>query len=241
MLAAEFAAIDRTGSEAPGQNYNVAPTDPVVAVLDRHPRDDAGVADPTVTERSLRVLRWGLIPHWAKDAREGAKMINARAETVRTKPAFKAAVRRRRCVLPADGWYEWRAEADAAGKVGKQPFFMTRSDDRSLALAGIWASRRDPATGQSVVSAAVLTTEAVGPPAEVHERMPLVLGDAELDAWLDPDREAVDELLDHPGKGYAQQLELRPVANLVNSVRNNGPQLVARAHAAQAQTLFGPQ
>lgn len=234
----EFGAVDRTGSSAPEENYNIAPTDPVIGVVDRHPRDDEGSADPSRVERSLRVFRWGLIPHWAKDAKSGAKMINARAETVLEKAAYKSSVVSRRCVLPADGWYEWRADLDERGKVIKRPYFMTRTDGRSLAMAGIWSSWRDPASGELVVSAAVLTTAATDALAEIHERMPLVLERDSLAHWLDPDSAEVTELLHRPDTGYASLLETRPVGTEVNSVRNNGPALLNRREPATAATLF---
>lgn len=273
-LAAEFAALDRTGDDwageratgeasdtqsandtvataqtptanetagkrgrRPGENYNVAPTNPVFAVLDRLPADDEQATEDE-PERELRVLRWGLIPHWASDARIGAKMINARAETVHTKPAFRSVIRRHRCVLPADGWYEWRTDLDARGKPAKQPYFMTRPDGRSLALAGIWSTWRDPNDGRLVRTAAVLTTAATGQLAEIHERMPLVLDEDLLADWLDPRRDDVTELLADAPRDYADELELRPVSDRVNSVRNNGPELLEPVDGQQTPTLF---
>src|SRR4051812_22822406 len=107
-IAAEFQAVDATADADPGPDYNIAPTKPVLAVVRRHPRDAEGIADVSRTERSVRVMRWGLVPSWAKDPAVGARMINARAETAADKPAFRHALARRRCLLPAEGWYEWR-------------------------------------------------------------------------------------------------------------------------------------
>lgn len=222
-LAAEFAATDATGGST-GADYNVAPTKQVPAVVQRHPRDSAGEPDPDRTERSLRLMRWGLVPRWADDPKIGNRMINAKAETVTAKPAFRTAIRRRRCLLPADGWYEWRRDGDR-----KQPYFMTRPDGASLALAGIWETWHDPSAEEGappLVTCSVLTTEAVGPLTGVHERMPLALPAATWEAWLDPDRGEVAELL-VPHRELVDSLELRPVSSAVNDVRNNGAELVA--------------
>lgn len=231
-LAAEFRAVDAT---APGvePDYNVAPTKDVVAVVQRHPRDAEGIPDPDRTERSLRVMRWGLVPSWSKDATSGARMINARAESAATKPAFRRALAARRCLLPATGWYEWQRGADH-----KQPYFTRYADGSSLALAGLWEywkPRADPAGDDPVhpeglVTAAVLTTSAVGLLAQVHDRMPLVLPASAWDAWLDPDLDApsdtITALLAPPSAQLVGTLELRPVSVLVNSVRHNGPELL---------------
>jgi putative SOS response-associated peptidase YedK len=225
-LAAEFDAADATGEDAPEPDYNVAPTKPVIAVVTRHPRDADGTPDPDHTVRSLRVMRWGLVPHWAKQRSIGNKMINARSETAGTKPAYRDAMVRRRCLLPADGWFEWRRDA-----AGKQPFYLTPSDGASLAMAGLWSVWHDPAepSGPPLVTCAVLTRDAVGSLTGIHDRMPVVLGPASWSAWLDPDREDVTELLAEPDQSILESLELRPVSDAVNSVRNNGPSLVSPA------------
>jgi putative SOS response-associated peptidase YedK len=224
-LAAEFDALDAMDDHAPPADHNVAPTKNVVAVVQRHPRDEDGEPDPTTTVRSLRVMRWGLIPPWAKDRSVGAKMINARSETAATSRAFKSSLAKRRCLLPADGWFEWRREGGH-----KQPFFMTRPDGASLAMAGLWTTWRDPADkdGPPVVSAAVLTTDAVGPLTSIHDRMPLLMTPDHWAAWLDPDAEDPGDLLTSVPTELIESLELRPVSSKVNSVRNNGPDLVER-------------
>jgi putative SOS response-associated peptidase YedK len=223
-LAAEFDAYDGTDDHAPPPDHNVAPTKDVVAVVQRHPRDEAGEPDPSRTERSLRVMRWGLIPAWAKDRSIGARMINARAESAATSNAFKTSLAKRRCLLPADGWFEWKRE----GK-HKQPFFMTRPDGHSLAMAGLWTVWRDPKEpdGPPVVSAAVLTTAAQGRLADIHDRMPLLMAPRRWAAWLDPDAADPGELLEPPLE-LIEDLELRPVSSQVNDVRHNGPELVER-------------
>ena len=235
-LAAEFDALDSTEDHAPATDYNVAPTKDVIAVVQRHPRDDEGEPDPSTTVRSLRVMRWGLIPAWAKDMSIGARMINARSETAATTSAFRTSVAKRRCLIPADGWYEWRRD----GKV-KQPFFMTAPDGHSLAMAGLWTVWRDPSVedAPSVVSTAVLTTDAIGQLADIHDRMPLLMTPDQWSAWLDPDVAEVDELLTTPPSAeLVASLELRPVSTKVNSVRNNGPELLEPDEDKADLTLF---
>lgn len=224
-LAAEFDAVDATGQDAPAADYNVAPTKSVISVVSRHPRDETGEPDLKRTERSLRVMRWGLVPRWAKDRSIGARMINARAETAASKPAFRTSLAARRCLLPADGWFEWRTDGGV-----KQPFFLTRRDGASLAFAGIWAIWRDPtadSTTPPLVTCAVLTTDAAGELTTVHDRMPLLLPADAWSTWLDPDVPDVAQLLASPAEALLASLELRPVSTAVNSVRNNGPELVA--------------
>lgn len=241
-LAAEFDAFDSMDDHAPVADHNVAPTKDVVAVVQRHPRDDAGEPDPSRTVRSLRVMRWGLIPAWARDRSVGAKMINARSETAATTAAFRTSLAKRRCLLPADGWFEWRREGGV-----KQPFFMTRPDGHSLAMAGLWTVWRDKAALETqpdsppVVSAAVLTTEALGQLADIHDRMPLLMTPDRWAAWLDPDSEDsedIAELLAAPPLDLVESLELRPVSSKVNNVRNNGPELLARAEPVTELDLF---
>jgi len=231
-IAEEFHAVDATGDAAPGPDYNVAPTKPVLAVVQRHPRGAEGTVDQSRTERSVRVLHWGLVPSWAKDPTGGSRLINARAETAADKPSFRAALAARRCLLPADGWYEWRRGGGA-----KQPFFITRRTEAagagSLAMAGIWEFWRSPAGGEPLVTAAVLTTDAVGPLADIHPRMPLLLAAEDWAAWLDPDGGPPASLLRPPTDALVAGLELRPVSAMVNNVRNEGPELVARAELAE--------
>lgn len=246
-LADEFRAVDVTdGAVQP--DYNVAPTKNIVAVVERHPRDAEGVPDPDTTERSLRVLRWGLVPFWSKDAKAGARMINARSETAATKPSFRRALAARRCLLPAEGWFEWQR-----GENHKQPYYTHYQDGSSLAMAGVWEywkPEQDPENRypDGLVTASVLTTAAVGVLAQVHDRMPLVLAPSAWDAWLDPDAgtDAVASLLVPPPAELVAALELRPVSAMVNNVRNNGPELLdplppdTLADPLQLDLLAGP-
>jgi putative SOS response-associated peptidase YedK len=229
-LADEFRAVDATQG-AMQADYNVAPTKQIVAVVERHPRDADGEPDEDRTERTLRMLKWGLVPSWSKDPKSGAKMINARAESVGTKPAFRRALSSRRCLIPADGWYEWQR-----GPEHKQPYYTHYTDGSSLALAGLWEywkPKEDPENQypDGLVTATILTTAAVGVLAQVHDRMPLVLPPEAWDTWLDPDTGKDDEtiagLLASPSPELIARLELRPIGAAVNSVRNNGPELLA--------------
>ncbi len=231
--------IANTGTgAAPSADYNVAPTKPVFSIVTRHPRDAQGIPDRDRTVRSIRVMRWGLVPHWAKDPAVGCRMINARAESAATKPAFRDAVARRRCLLPADGWYEWQA----APAHRKQPFFITPADGSGLALAGLWSTWRPAAPPESepapvLVTCAVVTTEAVGPLAEIHDRMPLILPTPAWEAWLDPDSHDPSRLLAPPPAQLVDTLELRPVSTVVNDVRRGGPALVERIEPEQPALL----
>lgn len=239
-LATEFDAVDGAADgagETPEPDYNVAPTKPVLAVVDRHPRGEDGVPDPSRTVRSIRTMRWGLVPSWSKDDKGGARLINARSESAAEKPAFRTALRKRRCLLPADGWFEWQRQP---GGPGKQPFFMTRADGSVLAMAGLWEIWRPPGASRDdmpLITATVLTTEAVGPLQEIHDRMPLVLPRSRWSAWLDPDVEETGDLLAPPGADLVAALELRPVSSAVNNVRNSGPDLVRRAEPDQPALL----
>lgn len=230
-LAAEFDAADMTG-DPPRPDHNVAPTKPVMVVIARHPRGDDGEPEERVV-RTLRVMRWGLVPKWAKDRGIGAKMINARAETVRSKPAFRSAIKHYRCLVPADGWYEWKRDG-----ADKRPFYLTPADGSSIAMAGIWSTWRDPEDpeGEPLITCSVLTTDAVGPLAGIHDRMPLLCATDDWARWLDPDHMNIDDLLTNPVDGaLVSGLELRPVSTAVNSVRNNGPSLVERVEPGRDQ------
>ena len=187
--------------------YNVAPTDPIPIV--RRNREGTG--------RELAVVRWGLIPFWAKDASVGgAKLINARAESVTTKPAFREAFERRRCLVPADGFYEWQKRAD-----GKQPWLIRRRDHQPFGFAGLWDRWKGP--GGPVETATIITTEPNAVCAPLHNRMPVILAPDTYDAWLDPDRPGGEALLRPCPDDW---LEVFPISRLVNNVRNDGPELI---------------
>jgi putative SOS response-associated peptidase YedK len=185
--------------------YNVAPTQ-LVAVV----REDDG-------RRALRMLRWGLIPSWAKGPRIGITLINARAETAAEKPAFRAAFKKRRCLIPAAGFYEWRA----TGGRQKQPYHIRLKGGRTLAFAGLWECWHD-AEGRPVESCTILTTTADAVVRPLHERMPVILAPEDFAAWLDPSTppEELHALL----KPYPDgELEAVPVGRHVGNPRNEGP------------------
>jgi putative SOS response-associated peptidase YedK len=233
-LLAEFDAIDSTDGESPPADYNVAPTKPVRGVVNRPLRDAEGKTTGSPV-RQLRVMRWGLIPSWAKDESLGARMINARAETVSEAKAFRKAYARRRCLVPADGWYEWRAGLDA--KARKQPFFMTPSDGHGLAFAGLyefWGER-----GSTLTSCTIITVASAGDLADIHDRMPLALPRSAWARWLDPRIADPSDLLSSWDEARGEHLELRPVGVEVGNVANNGPELIAPAQELlQPQQLF---
>ena len=207
--------------------YNIAPTSTVPVVLNRRvPPEDGNPGDGEV-HRYLRGMRWGLVPSWAKDVKIGAKLFNARADSVAAKPAFRSALAKRRCLLPASGYYEWRKVGTVGSRPDKQPFYITPADGSVLAFAGLWEFWRSP-EGEPLVSATIITTDAVGELAEIHDRMPLVLPAADWDAWLDLDNAAADvaPLLVPPDPDLVAQLELRPVSTRVGSVVNDDPGLL---------------
>ena len=180
--------------------------------------------------RELRVLRWGLVPSWAKDASIGSRMINARAETVAVKPAFRRAFAKRRCIIPADGYYEWPAISDG-GKKRKQPYYIYRADGGSLAFAGIYELWRDDSLPDDherawLWTAAIITTQATDEVGEIHDRMPMVITPEHWADWLDPDNTEPGQLQAAMLPAMAGGLTSHPVSMAVNSVRNNGPDLI---------------
>jgi putative SOS response-associated peptidase YedK len=199
-----FDAVDVTEGLAP--SWNVAPTDPVPLVRVSQSHD----------ARVLDTARWGLVPPWAKDARSGARMINARSETVATSPAFAPSFARRRCLVPADGWFEWvRAGKD------RRAYYMTPADGSVLAFAGIWSAWGP----DSLITCSVLTTAARGGLAKVHDRMPLILSADRWPEWLAGEGDAADLLRPVTEREIAA-IEVRPVGAAVGNVRNNGPSLL---------------
>ncbi|HEX3265775.1 MAG TPA: SOS response-associated peptidase [Candidatus Limnocylindrales bacterium] len=209
-LAEIFDAEDRI--EAPGGRFNLAPTDPAAVVVQRE------------DHRAITAYRWGLIPHWADSPNTGNRMFNARAETLDRNPAFRYAFSKRRCLVPADAYYEWKR----AGKV-RQPYAIKRPDDRPIALAGLWAGWKDPDTGEVIRSFTVITTSANEMMSPVHNRMPVMIPEEDWDKWLDPSRlegEALAELKGLLVPSEEDWLEMYPVSRRVNDVRNDGPDLV---------------
>jgi len=192
-----------------GNRYNVAPTQNLLAVIEENDR------------RVVTTFRWGLIPPWADNPQVGSRMINARGETVAEKPAFRAAFRRQRCIIPAAAFYEWKT---IGGR--KIPHAIMRQDGKPMAFAGLWSTWRDPATGETIRSATIITTTANEALAPLHDRMPVILPESSWDAWLDPGFDNVGALKSFLGPCPADQLRAYPVSSRVNNVRNDGPDLL---------------
>lgn len=238
-LAEEFEVLDPRLERAIPPSWNVAPTDEVYAVMERASRDADGhkADEPT---RQLRALRWGLVPSWAKDASIGSRMINARMETVAEKPAFRRAFAARRCIVPADGYFEWyetqHSSTTAKGKTrrpAKQPFFITSGDGTSLAMAGLYEIWRDPSKPEDAEdrfrwTCTILTTEATDDLGRIHDRMPLLVEPERRHEWLDPRTPAADlpGLLQLLRPAQQTGLTAYPVSTAVGNVANNGPELV---------------
>lgn len=212
----EYFGVDETLAEPLEKNWNVAPTDPIYVVAERD-----GV-------RQLGTMKWGLVPHWAKDTR--SIHINARSETVATTAAFRDSFARKRCLIPADGFYEWEPPED-----GRTPHWVYRADGHPMVFAGIWAARIDPETEEWQRTCSILTTGAEGVISAIHDRMPVSLPPDVWDAWLDRDLTDSEEALGLLRSIESDLLMEHPVSKKVNSVRNNGPDLVA---AAEPDTLF---
>jgi putative SOS response-associated peptidase YedK len=229
------------GGDPVRPRYNIAPT-VTVPVVRLDPRPVAGA--PT---RQLEPMRWGLVPSWAKDIAVGSRMFNARSESLAEKAAFRTALVRRRCLIPASGYYEWKvlgdgavagdpAGASNAGRRGrpkavKQPYYMTPQDGAVMAFAGLWEYWR-PVGGDPVVSMTIITTESVGQLVDIHDRMPLILPASEWEAWLDPQVEP-GPMLTPPAEDLVRSLELRPVSALVGNVANDEPMLTDPAPPLQ--------
>jgi putative SOS response-associated peptidase YedK len=230
-LIEEFEVVDNRVPEPLAPDFNVAPTKEVYAVVERPSSREAGDAGEA-PERQLRVVKWGLVPSWAKDVKIGNRMINARMETVAEKPAYKRALATRRCLLPADGYFEWYPtdEKTKAGKQKKQPFFIHPKDGSTLAMAGLYEIWRDPtkdddADDRFLWTCTVITTDAEDDVGKIHDRMPLMVERDRWAAWLDP-RTEKDTVLDLLVPAAPGRLEAYPVSTMVNAVKNNGPELV---------------
>jgi putative SOS response-associated peptidase YedK len=205
-LAEEF-GFEGSTVELPS-SYNVAPTQGVAAVL-----EEGG-------QRRLEVLRWGLIPPWADDPGIGSRMINARSETAPGKPSFRRAFRERRCLIPADGFYEWRRTNGA-----KQPYYIHMEGGHPFAFAGLWESWNKEG---EVRTCTILTTGANALVGEIHERMPVILAADAYDVWLDPASER-DELTGLLAPYPEDEMEAYPVSRFVNSPSNNDPRCIEPA------------
>jgi putative SOS response-associated peptidase YedK len=198
--------------EPPAPRYNIAPTQPIAAVLN----DDS---------RRVTPVRWGLIPSWAKDPAIGGRMINARAETVHEKPSFKRPLRRQRCMILADGFYEWKA---VAGQRAKTPMYIHLRDGRPFAFAGLWDRWRGP-DGHPLTTATIITTTANALMETIHDRMPVVLDVSYYDTWLSPDEPPVETLLECLRPYPAEEMDAYAVSTKVNKPSHDAADCVAPA------------
>jgi putative SOS response-associated peptidase YedK len=239
LLAQKIQAIDESAAATKEgtANYNVAPTTTISTIVKRHtePEDEA--------TRRVRSMRWGLVPPWAKAADDGGPdtkgplLINARSEKVTSSPAFRNSAKNKRCLVPMDGWYEWLKKGE--GKGPKTPYYMYGGDGEMLFMAGLWSTWRPKNAAKDappLLSCTIITTDAAGPLAEIHDRMPLTIRRDDWDRWLDPDAPIDEGLL--RGHGDLDRIEIREVSRLVNSVRNNGPELIEPAKPEPEQATL---
>ena len=202
-------------------NYNVAPTNDVYVVL----------SDGTT--RSLEMFHWGLVPNWAKDPSVGNRMINARAETLAEKPVYRRAFAKRRCLIPASGFYEWKK---IPGQKAKQPMFMSRPDGEPFAFAGLWERWKGDEEG-GLRSTTIITCAPNEVMAPIHDRMPVILPASAWDRWLDPTFDDIASLNKLLVPAPPALITVRPVSTQVNNVRNNGAQLIDEVEP-EAPTLL---
>lgn len=218
---AQFFSVDEVRTETLGERYNVAPTQQIYAVIER---DDL---------RALGTLQWGLIPFWASDPKKAPSPINARLESLLEKRFFRDPFERRRCLLPADGFYEWKVtdELSAKGKPKKQPYYIHRADGQPLAFAGIWSSWRskDDPDAAPLYTCAIVTRDALGAMMKgLHERMPVTLPEEAWERWLDVDDTDAEALVSYVADLTPPELDAYPVTTRVNNVRNDGADLLVR-------------
>lgn len=249
LLAEKIKALDEVTGSAPSgvptpnysANYNVAPTTTVSTVVKRHTDPD------DESTRRVRSMRWGLVPVWAKTTADGGPdtkgplLINARSDKVTTSPAFRSSVKSKRCLVPMDGWYEWRPNGELASgkKAPKTPFYMYAGDGEPLFMAGLWSTWRPkdaPKDTAPLLSCTIITTDAAAHLSDIHDRMPLTISERDWDRWLDPDAPVDEGLL--RGHGDLDRIEIREVSRLVNSIRNNGPELIEPAEPEPEQGVL---
>lgn len=213
---AEYFGVDEVLAEPLDTSWNVAPTDPVYVVAERD------------GNRQLGSMRWGLVPHWAKNTR--SIHINARSETVATTPAFRDSFARKRCLIPADGFYEWEAPDK-----GRTPHWVYRADGHPMVFAGIWASRQDPETGEWQRTCSIITKDAEGVISSIHDRMPVSLVPDVWDSWLDRDLQDPEAAVSLLQTIEPDSIMEHVVSRKVNSVKNDTPDLHDKV---EPETLF---
>jgi putative SOS response-associated peptidase YedK len=217
MIEEYFASVSGEDDWTP--RYNIAPTQPV-PVIRQHPKEPC---------RELSLLRWGLIPSWAKDPSVAVQMINARSETAATKPAFRDPLANRRCLIPADGFYEWQRRGKA-----KQPYCFEVNDGELFAFAGLWDRWKDP-NGNWVKTCSILTTTPNAVTSAVHDRMPVILEPDSYDLWLDPGMTNVEAVPEMLKPYYARQMRCYPISTRINYVVNDDAECSAPVELTEAQ------
>jgi len=191
--------------------YNIAPTQSVATVT----------VEPEKMQRHFQFMRWGLIPSWAKDMKIGSRMINARSETVAEKPAFRSAIKHRRCLIVADGFYEWQQQ----GK-NKQPYYFQKADGEPFAFAGLWENWESPET-ENIVSCTIITTAANETVQPLHDRMPVILPDSDWEQWLDPAVKNAREVLPLLKPYASEAMKAKAVSVIVNSPTRDSPECIS--------------
>lgn len=214
-VAEFFEAEPMSDDEAFGPRFNVAPSQPILAIRGKEDRS-----------RELVSLHWGLVPFWVKDRADFSLLINARSETVATKPSFRAAFRKRRCLVPADGFYEWPRKPK--GTPAEGPYYFHGSDQALLGIAGIWESWVDQESGEMIESCALLTVGANALMGAIHHRMPVLIERADWEAWLDPEQEEPDSLGSMLAPAPEDRLGVFQVGRYVNQARHEGARCLER-------------
>lgn len=229
-IALQFDAEGKPDAFLPAQ-WNISPTQPILIV---NGIDSSGDA------RTISKVSWGLVPSWSEDVSRASNAINARVESISEKPSFRSAFRKRRCLIPASGYFEWATELDRYKP--KQPFYIHNEDNSLLAMAGIYEEWINPVTRNPLISAAIITRESVGVIAPIHHRMPVLLPKDRWATWLSTDSLGESEvqeylaLLEFPKPDAG--LVFRPVSSAVNNARNVGPQLIDEIELGEPETLF---
>ncbi|MFW9924901.1 MAG: SOS response-associated peptidase [Candidatus Thorarchaeota archaeon] len=202
--------------------YNIAPGQDVYAVRGIIIRDDQQrTASSLPYVREVAPLKWGLIPFWSKDPSIGMKMINSRSETIQEKPAFREPFKKRRCLIPADGFYEWQKQKDGS----KQPFYIHMNDKKPFAFGGIWDKWKNP-DGNIVESFSILTTKPNELLKPIHDRMPVIIEPKKFDKWLNPEIQEPTELVPLLEPFQATKMEAYPISPFINSPKNNSEQCI---------------
>jgi len=229
-IALQFDAENKPDAFLPAQ-WNISPTQPILIVNGTNPSGE---------RREVSKVSWGLVPSWSEDTSRASNAINARVESISDKPSFRSAFRKRRCIIPATGYFEWATELGQYKP--KQPFYIHNEDESLLAMAGIYEEWISPVTRNPLTSAAIITRESVGVIAPIHHRMPVLLPEDRWATWL-----STDSLNESEVQEYLALLEtpkpdaglvFRPVSSAVNNARNVGPELIAGIELGEPETLF---